>query len=428
LVRKRQALLYHLTSGTSQRKRRRIVAKKQIRIRACVLVGMLILITLASGRLRADSGTCGGQMIAVPFNDVVGSPFFCEIAAAFFSGLTNGTTATTFSPGDPVLREQMAAFTTRTLDQSLKRGSRRAALGQFWTTQGGGNLGITDVGTQPRQVKSDGADLWVANHDSATVSRVRASDGKLLETWTGATNAFGVLVAMGKVFVTGDTDPGSLYQIDPTQPAGMVTTLSSGLGSLSRGIAFDGGRIWTANTGFPLPGSVSIITLNPTTVTNVTTGFNLPLGIVYDGANIWVTDDVSGDVDKLHKLDSNGNILMSIDVGGRPGLPIFDGINIWVPNFLSGTVTVVRAIGPLSGTVLATLSGNGLNGPAQAAFDGERILVTNSAGTSVSLWKASDLTPIGTFSTGAGAFPVGVCSDGVNFWITLRFADKLARF
>jgi hypothetical protein len=69
-----------------------------------------------------------------------------------------------------------------------------------------------------------------------------------------------------------------------------------------------------------------------------------------------------------------------------------------------------------------------LNGPAQAAFDGERILVTNSAGTSVSLWKASDLTPIGTFSTGAGAFPVGVCSDGVNFWITLRFADKLARF
>jgi len=62
----------------------------------------------------------------LPFTDVMGSPFFCQIAEAFFSGLTNGTSATTFSPSQNVTREQMAAFTTRTMDQSLKRGSRRA--------------------------------------------------------------------------------------------------------------------------------------------------------------------------------------------------------------------------------------------------------------------------------------------------------------
>jgi hypothetical protein len=389
-------------------------------VRAALLMSLMASLTILSTRLQADTGSCGGVTVTLPFTDVMGNPFFCQIAAAYYSGLTNGTTATTYSPADNVTREQMAAFTTRTLDQSLKRGSQRAALRQFWTTQGANNLGLTDVGIGPRQVESDGADLWVANVGSGTVSRVRASDGKLLETWTGASAAWAVLPAMGKVFVTGESDPGRLYQIDPTQPAGAVTILSTALGDGPIGIAYDGQRIWTANIG-----SVSIITLNPTTVTNVTTGFARLNGIIYDGMNIWVTDDTFGTVDKLHKLDSSGNILLSVDVGSSPAFPAFDGTNIWVPNNLSNTVSVVRAS---TGTVIATLSGNGLNGTVSAAFDGERILVT-CVGGSVSLWKASDLTPIGTFSTGANTGPFGACSDGLNFWITIGGAPgKLARF
>jgi hypothetical protein len=78
--------------------------------------------------------------------------------------------------------------------------------------------------------------------------------------------------------------------------------------------------------------------------------------------------------------------------------------------------------------VLATLTDNGLAGPTTAAFDGERILVTNLFGHSVSLWKATDLTPLGNFPTGAGTGPLGACSDGLNFWLTLAGTDKLARF
>jgi hypothetical protein len=69
-----------------------------------------------------------------------------------------------------------------------------------------------------------------------------------------------------------------------------------------------------------------------------------------------------------------------------------------------------------------------LNGPWAAAFDGQRVLVTNNLGDSVSLWKAADLTPIGSFPTGAGTGPYGACSDGVNFWITLNTTGQLARF
>jgi hypothetical protein len=361
----------------------------------------------------------------VPFNDVsAGSVFFCSIAEAYFSGLTNGTGAGAYSPAANVPREQMAAFVTRAMDQSLTRGSHRAAIDQFWTNQGGTNLGLTTLpaSSSPQMVKSDGADLWVANPGTATVLRVRASDGKLsADTWTGATGAFGVLVAMGKVFVAGTGSPGHVYSLDPTLPGTAVTTVVNVGNAL--GIAFDGQRIWTSNQG---AGSVSIVTL-PSTVSTVTTGFTNLSGIVFDGTNMWVTDNI-GAVDKLRQLNSSGAILQSIDVGNDPKFPAFDGTNIWVPNNASNSVTVVRATGSLSGTVLATLSGNGLNAPWAAAFDGARILITNQAGSSVSLWNASDLTPIGTFSTGAATSPQGACSDGVNFWISLTGANKLARF
>jgi hypothetical protein len=231
---------------------------------------------------------------------------------------------------------------------------------------------------------------------------------------------------MGRVFVTGNNVPGSLYMIDPTQPVGAVTPLTSSLGNSPEGIAFDGSRIWTANTS----GSVSIVSLNPTTVTTVTTGFGTPTGILYDGGNIWVTNTSNS---TLLKLNSDGSIAQTINVGDTPQFPVFDGTNIWVPNVSSNSVTVVRVKdangNPLAtAIVVATLTGNGLNVPFTAAFDGERILVTNNGGNSVSLWKAADLSPLGTFATGTGTIPIGACSDGLNFWVTFPSMGRLARF
>ena len=167
-----------------------------------------------------------------------------------------------------------------------------------------------------------------------------------------------------------------------------------------------------------------MVTLNPVGVTTATTGFNQPEGILFDGANIWVTD-IGTTPGRILELDSSGGILKHINVGNAPQFPVFDGTNIWVPNNGSNTLTVIRAS---SGAVLATLSGNGLNLPSAAAFDGERILVTNAGGDSVSLWKAADLSPIGSFGTGAGSGPIEACSDGINFWIALFNIGKLARF
>src|SRR5215218_11420088 len=120
--------------------------QRSIIVRIALFILLLASLTLLSTRLQADTGSCGGVTITLPFTDVMGSGFFCQIAAAYYSGLTNGTTATTYSPTDTVTREQMAAFISRTMDQSLKRGSRRAVTREWWTPHNAGSLALTDVG------------------------------------------------------------------------------------------------------------------------------------------------------------------------------------------------------------------------------------------------------------------------------------------
>ncbi|HKF44087.1 MAG TPA: S-layer homology domain-containing protein [Thermoanaerobaculia bacterium] len=372
-----------------------------------------LLASVLSGAASAILGLCG------PFTDVSDASFCPFVLEILTLGITTGTTATTYDPTSSVTRLQMAAFLSRTVDGALLRGGRRAAMNRFWTPKSI-VLGLTTVGASPNNVRSDGSDLWVASR-SGTVSRVHASDGRLLDTWTGAGAANDAVLALGQVFVNSYSTPGNLYSIDPTQPAGVVTTLATNLGGSSDGITFDGTRIWTANQA----SSVSIVTntgVPPWTVTTVTAGFQVPTGILTDGSNIWVTDYGAG---TLLKLASSAAILSTVTLGGGPAFPAYDGANIWVPRNGAVSVAVVRAS---SGAVLATLTGNGLSLPNSAAFDGERILVTNYTGNHVSLWKAADLTPLGSIATGAGTYPVGACSDGVSFWVTFLGSSQLARF
>jgi DNA-binding beta-propeller fold protein YncE len=95
-----------------------------------------------------------------------------------------------------------------------------------------------------------------------------------------------------------------------------VAALIIPIGDFPIGIATDGHSIWTANQS----GSVSKEDLDTPAVTNVTAGFMERRGILFDGANIWVTDSQKG---TLNKLDSNGDILQSVAVGVHPFFPVF---------------------------------------------------------------------------------------------------------
>jgi hypothetical protein len=370
---------------------------------------------------------CGSPPVIYPFpyTDVssVGAAFCPGIMEAYVTGVSKGTTPTTFSPNNTVTRVQMTTFLQRSLDQGLKRSSRRAPLEQWWISQTTTAMQAITLPGGPTYCAADGEDIWISTQGQ--IVQVQANTGTILGTWTGATGSYGVVIAAGNVYVAAHTNPGNLYVIDMTQAPGPVATAASNLGNAPLGIAFDGTRLWTAN----LSGSVSIITPQPTTpypVTTVTTGFTMPAGILYDGAHIWVTDFIAAG--KLFKLDGTGAILQTVTVGMNPVYPVFDGANIWVPNSGDNSITVVQAS---SGNVVATITAdanNHLNGPVAASFDGERILVTNNLGATVTVFNAADLSFITNVATGSGSSPNRGCSDGINFWVPLESAGGLLRF
>src|SRR6185295_10808243 len=83
------------------------------------VIGILALLAGASGGLF---GVCG------PFTDVSDAAFCPFVLEIFTLGITTGTSPTTYDPGSPVTRLQMAAFLSRSVDSVLQRGHRRVLL------------------------------------------------------------------------------------------------------------------------------------------------------------------------------------------------------------------------------------------------------------------------------------------------------------
>lgn len=386
-----------------------------------------VVVLLGAGVLAhgAHATLCGGQSYPFPYTDVssVVGPDFCPgILEAYVLGVTQGTTPTTFSPMQSVNRTQMTTFLQRSIDQTLKRSSRRATLGRWWLPGGTDAMQSIVVGDSPSHCAADGDAIWVAN-DSQVV-KIEASTGKVLDTWAGAIRSRSILAAGGRIFATGDDSPGKVYVIDAAQAAGAVTVAATGLGNGPFGIAYDGRRLWTANAS----GSISIVTVQEATpypVTNVSAGFVRPVNVLYDGSSIWVVDNWAS---ALLRLDANGAVVQTVSVGAGPTSAVFDGTNIWVANASSSTISVVQAA---TGATVATILADGTNqlfGPAGVSFDGERVLVTNFSGWSLTVFKAADLSFVASVPLSYGAFPRFPCSDGIDFWVPQLLEASLLRF
>jgi hypothetical protein len=376
------------------------------RLRILPVVGMALL---AGGAVRRAQDQCG------PFADV--SPTICPyVFEMYVLGITAGTSPTTYSPDATVTRGQAAVFVSKGVNQAIARSSRRA-LGQWWTTWPGvwsSGLGATTLPSNPGPfgaMVSDGTDVWVAGYND--VFRVRASDGRVLETWSTGKTPFSLLVAMGRVFIAGfqlpSGGPGTLYMIDPSQSPGDATAVAD-LPSSPFRLAFDGARIWAT-----LEAGVAILTPGatiPWTVETVADGFQAPSGIMFDGLHMWVTD--TGPCSLL-RLDAAGAVQQTVATCSSDS-PAFDGSNLLVPS--SSGLQVVRAS---DGAVITTHHVS--TGLSRVVFDGERILIIWDGGgqsypANLTLLRAADLSVLQE----AGFSPIGEglgggTTDGTNFWL-----------
>ena len=62
-----------------------------------------------------------------------------------------------------------------------------------------------------------------------------------------------------------------------------------------------------------------------------------PVGVRFDGTNVWVANSGSNNVTKLQA--STGKVLGTFAVGAVPQDLVYDGANIWVANTSSNTMT-----------------------------------------------------------------------------------------
>jgi hypothetical protein len=97
--------------------------------------------------------------------------------------------------------------------------------------------------------------------------------------------------------------------------------------------------------------------------------------------------------------------------GPNPVGIAFDGANIWIANYGASTVTKVRAN---DGAALGAFATG--NAPAGVTFDGASVWVTNSADNTVSKVRASDGKNLGTFPL-PGVIPWWMTFDGASIWV-----------
>ncbi len=146
------------------------------------------------------------------------------------------------------------------------------------------------VGTNPSGIAFDGANIWVVNSGSNTVTKLKAADGSLVGTYS--------------------------------------------VGRYPIGIAFDGVNIWVANS---VGHSVTKLKAADGSLVGTYSVSTDPRVIAFDGANIWVANYGSNSVTKLKASD--GSLVGTYGVGSSPYGLAFDGANIWVANSGSTTVT-----------------------------------------------------------------------------------------
>ncbi len=100
-------------------------------------------------------------------------------------------------------------------------------------------LGTFTVGSNPLGIAFDGANMWIANRSSGTVSKLRASDGATLGTFTIGGGPYGVALDGTNIWVGGDPGVDELRTSD-----GAILAVYNLGGNAITGLAFDGASIW----------------------------------------------------------------------------------------------------------------------------------------------------------------------------------------
>lgn len=261
-----------------------------------------------------------------------------------------------------------------------------------------------NVGRRPWGVVTGNGNVWVANVDDGTVSRIDPATNSVIATIlvAAAGDRIYYLTFDGTDIWVADYDDGALRRVSP---ATQTVTQNIPAGLTPFGIVSGAGSLWVTNY------SAGMVTrIDPasgSTVATIVTG-TFPYGVVYDGTDIWVANEGSGTVSRINP--ATDAVTATINVGSFPtNLAVASG-SIWVA---TGTELVAR-INPLTNTVDATIDATSL---AYGITETSGLLwVTNLNAGGLSRIDPSTDTTLGF--TSVGSSPRGVTGGFGSVWVT----------
>jgi hypothetical protein len=160
--------------------------------------------------------------------------------------------------------------------------------------------------------------MWVTNSQGASITKLRATDGKVMGTFADTAGPGGIVFDGTYIWVSNFNATVTRFNLDGTQAG----TFNVGLRPLN--MAFDGANIWVVNSGDI---TVTKLRARDGTILGTFPTTAAPYGITFDGTNIWVVGNPN--VVKLRLSD--GTRIFSANLpGGGGGGAAFDGANIWV--------------------------------------------------------------------------------------------------
>jgi len=216
------------------------------------------------------------------------------------------------------------------------------------------------------QMAFDGLNLWSVDCASGTLTKIRASTGKVLGTFAIGSQLVGLAYDGASIWVVNQSAQGTVTKVRPEDGA-VLGTFS--VGAFPGDVAVDGQNIWVVNRA---SNTVSKLRASDGTVLGTFPTGNNPQGIAFDGQNMWVTNIIppSG-VTKIRASD--GTSLGFFPLAGNPVPIVFDGQAIWI----GGSSTYKLNVS--TGAVVATFAPTGA-----MVFDGASIWVGNEASNSLS--------------------------------------------
>lgn len=158
-------------------------------------------------------------------------------------------------------------------------------------------LGVFKVGESPFELAYDGENIWVTNLDSETVTKLRASDGSLQGTFRVGRQPSGICFDGEYIWVATSTT------VKKVRVSDGAVLASQSLCHLVGDLASDGTHLWAvASRDLNAAGELVRLNLQNAAIERTYRTDEYPIGVLFDGNSIWVSNYFGNTVDKFSAM------------------------------------------------------------------------------------------------------------------------------